>query len=76
MKKMIKNSDVSDRATEVFDSLNLNKQPVPKENMIQYSIKLRLEEKTELDILFNSLGLNSFSNGVRFALAEFKRNHS
>ena len=68
-------SNITERANEVFDSMNLNKQPVAKENMKQYSVKLRPEEKMEFDKMFETLGLNNFSTGVRFALAEFKRNH-
>lgn len=75
-KKAKKTSDVSDRAKQVFDSLNLNKKPASKEIMTQYSIKIHVEDRLELDRIFSALGLNSFSNGVRFALAEFKRNHS
>lgn len=69
-------SGITERANEVFNSMNLNKKPVQKENMRQYSVKLRANEKVQFDKIFEELGLDSFSTGVRFALAEFKRNHS
>lgn len=74
MKK--RDSNISNRTQELVDTLNLNKQPsILKKDLTQYSIKLYPQERAELDKIFSHLGLNSFSNGVRFALTEFKRNH-
>jgi arsenate reductase-like glutaredoxin family protein len=65
-------SDTYQHAEKVFDNLNLNNKT---ETMKMVSFKMLTAEKQELKDIFKELGL-TFSSGLRFALTEFKRNHS
>lgn len=75
LKRIDTESGAEKKAREVFDNLNQSKSGKQNSRMVQYSIKLYPEERIELQNVFSSLGL-TFSSGIRFALAEFKRNHS
>lgn len=46
----------------------------PRSTMKACAIKMRPEERNELEELFDQMGL-TFSSGVRHVLTEFKRNH-
>lgn len=61
--------------SDVFQMVNDNRSGGKKSKMIQRTIKIRPEEMEELKELFDEMGLE-VNVGIRFALREFKRNHS
>lgn len=72
--KRVKSDGVTEHAEKVFNNLNLSKGNKP-DTMKMVSFKMYEVEKAELNRIFQNLGL-TFSSGLRFALTEFKRNHS
>jgi antitoxin component of RelBE/YafQ-DinJ toxin-antitoxin module len=65
-------SDTGEHAERIFNNLNITNKA---ETMKMVSFKMLTAEKQELKEIFKELGL-TFSSGLRFALTEFKRNHS
>lgn len=65
----------SDYGIDAFQLVNNNGGNTKKSKMIQRTIKIRPEEMEELKELFDKMGLE-INVGIRFALREFKRNHS
>jgi hypothetical protein len=63
-------------ADEVFNKLNQRvENSTEKERMKTVSFQIRPSDYEELRKIFEGLGL-SVGSGLRFALTEFKRNHT